>query len=70
MSCPILIIPLIDALAQNEQRQRRKDEAAAGQPWQLKYFEHVDSDPVYKQLAAQVKGIPSEEDAYIFRGRA
>ena len=62
--------PLIDSLAQNEQRQRRKDEAAAGQPWQLKYFEHVDSDPVYKQLAAQVKGIPSEEDAYIFRGRA
>ncbi|KAI5450192.1 Oxysterol-binding protein 4 [Naganishia albida] len=55
---------------ENEQRQRRKDEAASGQPWQLRLFEHVDSDPVYKQLAAHVKGIPSEEDAYIFRGFA
>ena len=30
---------------QNEQRQRRKDEAAAGTPWKLKYFDHVESDP-------------------------
>jgi len=30
---------------QNEQRQRRKDETAAGTPWQLKYFVHVESDP-------------------------
>lgn len=30
---------------ENEQRQRRKDETAAGTPWQLKHFVHVDSDP-------------------------
>ena len=30
---------------QNEQRQRRKDETAAGTPWQLRYFVHVESDP-------------------------
>jgi hypothetical protein len=30
---------------QNEQRQRRKIEAADGTPWQLKYFVHVESDP-------------------------
>jgi hypothetical protein len=30
---------------ENEQRQRRKDEAAAGTPWQLKHFVHVDNDP-------------------------
>ncbi|KAJ9107145.1 hypothetical protein QFC19_002805 [Naganishia cerealis] len=55
---------------ENEQRQRRKDEASAGQPWQLKLFDYVESDPVYKQLASHVKGIPCEEDGYIFRGHA
>lgn len=55
---------------QNEQRQMRKDEASAGNQWQLKLFQYVESDPIYKQLAAHVKGIPSEEDAYIFRGNA
>jgi hypothetical protein len=30
---------------ENEQRQRRKDELAAGTPWELKHFVHVESDP-------------------------
>lgn len=50
---------------QNEQRQMRKDEAAAGSSWQLRYFQHVDSDPVYRQLAKAIKGVPEEEDAYL-----
>jgi hypothetical protein len=48
----------------------RKDEASNGSQWQLKLFQYVESDPVYKQLASHVKGIPSEEDAYIFWGNA
>jgi len=50
---------------ENEQRQMRKDEAAAGSSWQLRYFQHVDSDPVYRQLAKAIKGVPEEEDAYL-----
>ena len=30
---------------QNDQRQRRKDESAAGTTWQLKHFEKLESDP-------------------------
>lgn len=30
---------------ENEQRQRRKDEQAAGTKWDLKHFEHIESDP-------------------------
>lgn len=30
---------------ENEQRQRRKDEQARGETWQLKHFEHIESDP-------------------------
>ena len=30
---------------ENEQRQRRKDEAAKGEKWQLKHFVRVESDP-------------------------
>jgi len=52
---------------ENEQRQRRKDEAAAGTPWELILFDHVDSDPGYKELAKAVKGIPEDEDGYVFK---
>ena len=31
---------------ENEQRQRRKDEAAAGKTWELKHFKHIASDSV------------------------
>lgn len=33
---------------QNEQRQRRRDEAAAGTKWELKHFQHIDTDPTCK----------------------
>ncbi|KAF8064172.1 hypothetical protein FPV67DRAFT_1671922 [Lyophyllum atratum] len=52
---------------QNEQRQRRRDETAAGTPWELKHFTHADSDPVYERLAKLVKLNPPTEDHYIFR---
>lgn len=31
---------------ENDQRQRRKDEATAGTKWELKHFKHEDSDPI------------------------
>jgi len=54
---------------ENEQRQRRKDELAAGTPWKLKYFEHVDKDQDYTELANLIDStsVPSEEDGYVFR---
>jgi len=55
---------------ENEQRQRRKDESAAGSSWELVRFRHVDSDPEYQKLAAMLRDklTPSHEDAYIFKG--
>ncbi|KAL7420715.1 Oxysterol-binding protein 4 [Cryptotrichosporon argae] len=55
---------------ENDQRQRRKDEAAAGSPWPLKHFEHVDSDKDYQKLADLLhdKLTPPTEDAYVFKG--
>lgn len=52
---------------ENEQRQRRKDEAAAGTEWKLVYFDYVESDPTYRALAKNIKHIPDEEEAYIFK---
>ena len=31
---------------ENEQRQRRRDEVAAGKTWELKHFKYIPSDPV------------------------
>jgi len=55
---------------QNEQRQRRKDEQAAGASWQLLRFTHVESDNDYNRLADMLhdKLTPAHEDAYVFRG--
>lgn len=52
---------------ENDQRQRRKDEKEQGGAWQLVYFNHVESDPLYRTLAKQVKHIPDDEDAYIYK---
>ncbi|KAG8908795.1 Oxysterol binding protein [Tulasnella sp. 403] len=52
---------------ENEQRQRRRDELAAGTPWELKYFVHVDEDPTYTKLAKLFKAPIETEDAYIFK---
>jgi hypothetical protein len=53
---------------ENEQRQKRKDEVAEGRTWELKHFEHQDSDPIYEQLGRSAKLVPPTEDMYIFKG--
>ena len=71
-----------DVWSQNEQRQRRRDEAAAGTTWALKHFEHIDDDPTCKsvdtlirhtrqpssdeRLAVEFSGNPPTEDAYVY----
>lgn len=54
---------------QNEQRQRRKDEAAANGTWDLWHFTHVDAEPEYGRLSTMLhdKLTPAHEDAYIFK---
>lgn len=56
---------------ENEQRQRRRDELAAGETWQLWNFDHVDSDPKFQELVALLhdKSQPTTEDAYVYTGR-
>ncbi|KAI0030844.1 Oxysterol-binding protein [Vararia minispora EC-137] len=52
---------------ENEQRQRRRDEQAAGTRWELRHFRHLDNDPVYEKLVKICKSItPSTEDTYEF----
>jgi len=53
---------------ENEMRQRRKDEAASGTPWELKHFTPIASDPVYEELGKLAKIAPPTEDAYVFKG--
>ncbi|GBE87104.1 Oxysterol-binding protein [Sparassis latifolia] len=52
---------------ENDQRQMRRDELAAGTRWELKHFDHIDSDPIYEHLGKLFKANPPAEDAYIFR---
>ncbi|CAE6407384.1 unnamed protein product [Rhizoctonia solani] len=52
---------------ENEQRQRRKDEAAAGAPWQLKHFVHVDNDEEYEELGKKFQAVPPTEDVYVYQ---
>ncbi|KAF8263154.1 Oxysterol-binding protein [Lactarius quietus] len=52
---------------ENEQRQRRRDEAAAGTTWQLKHFVHEDDDPLYERLGKQFKASPPNEDVYVYQ---
>ncbi|TBU39300.1 Oxysterol-binding protein [Dichomitus squalens] len=52
---------------ENEQRQRRRDEQAAGTPWKRWHFEHIESDPVYERLAKMFNGSPPTEDTYIYQ---
>ncbi|GAA5862048.1 hypothetical protein JCM8547_001569 [Rhodosporidiobolus lusitaniae] len=54
---------------ENAERQKRKDEAAAGAPFQLRLFDKLPNDPEYKRLAAMIKFKPEEEDSYIFKGK-
>ncbi|EDR09428.1 uncharacterized protein LACBIDRAFT_319010 [Laccaria bicolor S238N-H82] len=52
---------------ENEQRQRRKDEQAAGTTWELKHFAQLESDPVYERLGKVAKIVPPTEDTYVFQ---
>lgn len=55
---------------ENDQRQRRKDEAAAGTTWEPVHFTHLDEDPEYQKLVAALhdKLTPAHEDGYVFKG--
>ncbi|RXK39841.1 oxysterol binding protein [Tremella mesenterica] len=55
---------------ENDQRQRRKDEAAKGESWKPNHFIHLDEDPEYQQLAAMLddKLTPAHEDGYVYKG--
>ncbi|KAG1744441.1 hypothetical protein EDB19DRAFT_1849545 [Suillus lakei] len=53
---------------ENEQRQRRRDESAAGTTWELKHFKHVEHDPVYERLGKLFKANPPTEDGYVYLG--
>lgn len=52
---------------ENDQRQRRKDELAAGTTWTLKHFTRQESDPIYERLGKLAKIIPPTEDTYVFK---
>jgi len=52
---------------ENEQRQRRRDEQSAGAKWELKHFEHVESDPIYERLGRLFKAVPATEDTYVYK---
>lgn len=52
---------------ENEQRQRRKDEASAGTPWELKHFVYVESDPDYAAVGKHFTGAPATEDVYVYK---
>ena len=49
---------------ENEQRQKRKDEAAAGTTHQLKHFKYIENDPEYAQLAPAIQHIPPTSASY------
>jgi len=52
---------------ENEQRQKRRDEGAAGTTWHLKHFVHQDDDPLYERLGRLFKASPSTEDKYVYQ---
>ncbi|OJA15017.1 hypothetical protein AZE42_08706 [Rhizopogon vesiculosus] len=51
---------------ENDQRQRRRDEATANKTWELKHFQYIESDPVYEHLGKLFKANPPTEDAYVY----
>ncbi|KAH9916255.1 Oxysterol-binding protein [Epithele typhae] len=51
---------------ENDQRQMRRDEQAAGSSWKLRHFDHIDLDPVYERLAKLFNATPLVEDTYDF----
>jgi len=55
---------------ENEQRQRRRDEVAKGEKWQLKHFVQVESDPEYEKMSKLYPADPPTEDCYVFQHNA
>ncbi|KAK0526566.1 Oxysterol-binding protein 4 [Tilletia horrida] len=53
---------------ENEQRAKRKTEAANSTPHKLRFFAHEDDDATYSTLAAMFSGKPPKEDFYRFIG--
>lgn len=55
---------------ENEQRQLRKDEQAAGKTWPSWHFDHVDDDAEFQKLVSMMQdnSQPKSEDAYVFKG--
>lgn len=51
---------------ENDQRQRRKDEQAAGKTWPLKHFKLVENHPTYERLGQLFKATPPTEEGYEF----
>ncbi|KIN96639.1 hypothetical protein M404DRAFT_162675 [Pisolithus tinctorius Marx 270] len=51
---------------ENEQRQRRRDEVAAGTKWELKHFRHIESCPAYERLGRLFSANPPTEDGYVY----
>ncbi|KAG8710890.1 Oxysterol binding protein [Ceratobasidium sp. 394] len=45
----------------------RRDEQAAGTPWQLKHFVRVESDADYETLGAHFDAQPPIEDVYVYQ---
>ncbi|KAL9931491.1 hypothetical protein V8E36_009656 [Tilletia maclaganii] len=58
------------AKIENEQRAKRKDEAAAGKPHQLTYFEHIPDDQDYAELTAMLNRKQKREETWKFKGRS
>jgi len=54
---------------ENEQRQRRRDEQAAGTKWGLRYFDHVDNDADYAALGQYFGATPAKEDTYVLKSK-
>jgi len=52
---------------ENDQRQKRKDEQASSQAWQLQKFTLVNDDADYRSLAKAFGGEPATQDSYHFK---
>ncbi|GAA6055831.1 hypothetical protein JCM3770_004781 [Rhodotorula araucariae] len=55
---------------ENAERQRRRDEQANGQQFELRLFDRKPNDPEYTRLAAELKFKPEEEDSWVLKPSA
>lgn len=66
--CDFESASLAKSKLENDQRAKRKEELTNGTPWQMTYFERVDSDEEYAKLAEMCGHLPTTEEAYRFKG--